>query len=162
MISSIAAITKNRVLAKNGGLPWRLKTDKEYYHDKVRDHIAVVGSTTYPQLNADLTNREIIVMTHEPNYRAPNATVVHSVDEALRHIPNDQEVFVLGGGQVFAAMLPHTDRLYLTEIDAVLDGDVFFPNFDRSQWREVSREHHTADKDNEYDFDFVIYDRNWN
>nr|AIA18624.1 Dihydrofolate reductase [uncultured bacterium] len=159
MISFIAAITKNHVMAKNGGLPWELKTDKEYYHAKVRGHIAIVGSTTFPQLNEGLTDREIIVLAHDLDYHPAGATVVHSVDEALKYTHTTEEIMVLGGGQVFKGMMPYADRMYLTEIDIELDGDVFFPEFDRSEWIETSREHHEKDKDNEYDFDFVVYDR---
>jgi dihydrofolate reductase len=159
MISFVVAITKNFVMAKNGGLPWELKTDKEYYHDKVRGHVGIVGSTTFPQLSPDLTNREMIVLSNDPNYHPQGATVVHSVQEALQHAPTDEEVIVIGGGKVFESMLPYADRMYITEIDAILDGDVFFPRFDHSEWREISREHHAKDADNEYDFDFVVYDR---
>ena len=159
MISFIVAITKNYVMAKNGGLPWDLKTDKDYYHDKVRGHIAIVGSTTFPQLSPDLTGRQMIVLSNDPDYHPDGATVVHSVEEALPYTETNEEVFVIGGGKVFASMLPYADRLYVTEIDAELDGDVFFPRFDRSEWLEVSREHHTKDADNEYNFDFVVYDR---
>jgi dihydrofolate reductase len=159
MLSFIVAITKNHVMAKNGGLPWELKTDKEYYHAKVRGHIAIVGSTTFPQLNEGLTNREIIVLAHDPAYHPEGATVVHSIEEALRRTHITEEIFVLGGGQVFRQMLPYADRIYLTEIDAELDGDVFFPEIDPHDWTEISREHHEKDQDNEYNFDFVVYDR---
>lgn len=159
MISFIAAITKNHVMAKNGGLPWELKTDKEYYHAKVHGHMVIVGSTTFPQLNEGLTDREMIVLAHDPSYHPTGATIVHSVDEALEHTHTSEEIMVLGGGQVFKGMMPYADRMYLTEIDIELDGDVFFPEFDRNEWAEISREHHEKDEDNEYDFDFVVYDR---
>jgi len=159
MISFVVAITKNFVMAKNGGLPWHLKTDKQYYLAKVRGHIMVVGSTTYPQLSPDITDREKIVLSNDPRYQPEGVTVVHSAQEALEHIQTDEEVMVIGGGKVFASMLPYADRMYITEIDATLDGDVFFPRFSRDEWQEVSREHHVKDADNEYDFDFVVYDR---
>ena len=159
MISFIAAITKNNVMAKNGGLPWHLEADKRYYHDKVRDHVIVVGSTTYPQLHEGITDKQRYVLSRDLNYHPAGAIVVHSVNEMLPLLPTNEEVYVLGGGQVFAAMLPYADRLYLTEIDTELDGDVFFPEFDHSEWREVSRKHHDADASNEYGFDFVVYDK---
>ena len=159
MISFIVAITKNHVMARKGELPWHLKADKDYYHAKVHDHIAIVGSTTFPQLDPELTDREIIVLADDPNYHPAGATVVRSFDEALEHTHTREEIMVLGGGQVFKGMLPYADRLYVTEIDAELEGDVFFPEFDRRQWAETSREHHEKDEDNEYNYDFVVYDR---
>lgn len=157
MISFVVAITKNYVMARDGGLPWNLKTDKEYYRNKVKGHIAVVGSTTYEQLSPDLTDREIIVLTRDPDYHPDGVTVAYTIEEALPK--TDEEVMVIGGGQVFAAALPYADRMYITEIDAELQGDVFFPRFNHDEWREISREHHAKDADNEYDFDFVVYDR---
>nr|AIA11821.1 Dihydrofolate reductase [uncultured bacterium] len=157
MISFIVAITKNHVMARDGGLPWHLKTDKEYYRAKANGHIVVMGSTTFEQVGTSITNREIIVLTRDSSYHPDGVTVAHSIQEALPK--TDEEVMVLGGGQVFAAALPYADRMYITEIDAELQGDVFFPQFNRDEWREVSREHHRKDADNEYDFDFVVYDR---
>lgn len=162
MISFIAAITKNRVLAKNDKLPWKLPTDLAFYHGKVEGHVTIMGRRTFDVIKEHLTNRERIVITKadEP-INAPDVTVVHSIQEALEAVRKyeDEEVIVVGGGQVFTEMLPDADRLYLTEIDATLDGDVFFPEFDHSQWNETSREHHTKNDRDQYDFDFVVYDR---
>ena len=159
MISFIVAITKNHVMARKGELPWHLKTDKGYYHAKVHGHVAIVGSTTFPQLDPELTGREMIVLADDPNYQPAGATMVHSIEEALEHTHTSDEIFVLGGGQVFKGMLPYADRLYVTEIDTELEGDVFFPEFDHQEWLETSREHHEKDEDKEYDYDFVVYDR---
>lgn len=159
MISFIVAMTENRVMAKNGKLPWEIPTDKTYYRAKVHGHPVIVGSTTFPQLSPGLTDREMIVLSRDPNYHAPGARIVHSPEEAMQYVDPEEETFVIGGGQVFAALLSYADRLYITEIDTELDGDVFFPEFDHAQWREVSREHHAKNSQDQYDFDFVIYDR---
>jgi len=162
MISFIAAITKNNVLAKDDKLPWRLPTDLAYYHATVEGHVTIMGRKTFDVVKKHLTNREKVVITgsDEP-IQSNGVTVVHSIDEALRiaHSYGDEEVMVIGGGMIFTEMLPYADRLYLTEIDVTLDGDVFFPEFDHSEWTETSREHHTKNDRDQYDFDFVVYDR---
>lgn len=162
MISFIAAITQNHVMAKDNKLPWRLPTDLAYYHAKVEGHVTIMGRKTFEVVKSHLTNREKVVITQtDASFHPYDVKVVHSIDEALgvAHSYADEEVMVIGGGQVFAEMLPFADRLYLTEIDATLDGDVFFPEFDHDEWAETSREHHTKNDRDQYNFDFVVYDR---
>lgn len=158
MISFIVAVSKNNVIGRKNKLPWRQKTDYQYYKNLARGHIVAMGRTTFELVGRSITDREIIVFARDPDYHPDGVTVSHNIEQGLPE--TSEEVMVLGGAQIYQQALPYTDRMYITEIDAVIpDGDAFFPEFDRSEWREVSREHHTADENNDYDYDFVVYDR---
>jgi len=158
MISFIVARSKNNVIGRKNKLPWRQKTDYEFYKNKAFGHIAVMGRTTFELVGRSITDKQIIVLARDETYHPDGVTVAHSIQQGLPK--TDEEVMVLGGAQIYAAALPYIDRMYITEIDAVIpDGDAFFPEFDRTQWRETSREHHRADDRNQYDYDFVVYDR---
>jgi dihydrofolate reductase len=158
MISFIAAVSKNNVIGRKNKLPWRQKTDYEYYKNKAHGHIAAMGRATFELVGRSITDKQIIVFARDGNYHPDGVTVAHSIQEGLPK--TDEEVMVLGGAQIYTQALPYADRMYITEIDAVIDdGDAFFPEFNHEQWREVSREHHTKDDRNQYDYDFVVYDR---
>jgi dihydrofolate reductase len=158
MISFIVAVSKNNVIGRKNKLPWRQKTDYEFYKNKAAGHIAVMGRKTFELVGRSITDKQIIVLARDESYHPDGVAVVHDIKLALPE--TDEEVMVLGGGEIYRQALPYTDRMYITEIDVVIpDGDTFFPEFDHSEWRETSREHHTADDRNQYDYDFVIYDR---
>lgn len=158
MISFIVAVSKNNVIGRKNKLPWKQKTDYQHYKNLANHHIVAMGRKTFELVGRSITDREIIVFALEPDYNPEGVTVARSIESALTE--TDEEIMVLGGAQIYKQALPHADRMYITEIDAVIpDGDAFFPEFDRSQWREVSREHHEADDDNDHPYDFVVYDR---
>lgn len=166
IISLIAALTQNRVIGKNNDLPWHLPDDMKYFMNTTKGHAVIMGRKNYDSLPAKfrpLRERHNIVISAQPNYTAPGATVVSSwgaaLAEATAHTEPDEELFVIGGAQIYNLAMPAADRLYLTEIQTTLDGDTFFPVVDRSEWIEKSRVHHPADSRHAYAFDFVIYDR---
>lgn len=164
IVSLIAALTRNRVIGKNNDLPWHLPDDMKYFVATTRGHAVIMGRKNYDSLPPKfkpLPNRLNIVVTHNKSFQAPECTVVNSVNDAFAaaqmHV--NPEVFVIGGAEIFRQALPSANRLYLTEIDAVIDGDVFFPEFVNNNWREVSRRKHPADARHPYPFDFVVYHR---
>jgi len=158
MISFIVAVSKNNVIGRKNKLPWRQKTDYEFYKNKAAGHIAVMGRKTFELVGRSITDKQIIVLARDKNYHPAGVTVVHSIEQALPE--TNEEVMVLGGGEIYRLALPYADRMYITEIDVVIpDGDTFFPEFDRNEWREVSRTHHVKDERNQYDYDFVVYER---
>jgi dihydrofolate reductase len=148
MVSLIAALTKNHVIGKDNDLPWHLPDDMKYFMRTTLGHAVIMGRKNFDSSQA--------------GYQAPGAIVVSSWDQALAEAmrTNDKdEIFVIGGAQIYKLALPHADRLYLTEIDTTLDGDTFFPAFEKSEWKERSRVHHAADSKHAFAFDFVVYDR---
>lgn len=158
MISFIVAVSKNNVIGRKNKLPWKQKTDYQYYKNLAMGHVVAMGRTTFELVGRSITDKEIIVFARDPDYQPAGVTVAHDIAQGLPQ--TDEEVMVLGGAQIYAQALPFTDRMYITEIDAVIpDGDAFFPEFDHSEWVETSREHHEADENNQYPYDFVVYDR---
>lgn len=164
IISLIAALTKNRTIGKNNDLPWHLPDDMKYFMQTTKEHVVIMGRKNYesiPEKFRPLPNRINVVVTRQPDFIAPNCHLVHSLEEAFTFAKSlkASEIFVIGGAEIYAQALPKANRLYLTEIDARLDGDTFFPELDKNEWREVSRKHHDADARHPYAFDYVIYDR---
>lgn len=164
IISLIAAVSKNKVIGKDNDLPWNLPDDMKYFMQTTSRHHVIMGRKNYesiPEKFRPLPNRTNIVVTHQRDYDAPGCTVVHSIESALAvaREGNDDEIFIIGGAAIFSQSLSFTQRMYLTEIHAIVEGDILFPEYDPSDWTEISRKHHPADERHAYPFDFVIYER---
>jgi dihydrofolate reductase len=163
-ISLIAALSKNRVIGKNNDLPWRLPDDMKHFMQTTRGHVVIMGRKNYeslPQKFKPLPERTNIIVTHQKDYQAPNCLITHSLDQAIEGARkfHPEEIFIIGGAEIYAQSLSQAHRLYLTEIDAIIEGDTYFPLFDKTQWIEKSRKHHAADARHAYAFDFVVYER---
>ncbi len=156
-LALIAAVARNGVIGVNNALPWRLPDDLRYFKALTLGHPIVMGRKTWESLPGLLPGRTSVVITRDPAYRAEGATVVHSLEEALAVSAETDEIFVVGGADLYAQALPRADRLYLTEIQADYAGDARFPAFQRDAFREVSREVRRAESGLEYHF--VVYDR---
>ncbi len=164
IISFIAALTRNQVIGKNNDIPWSLPDDMKYFMQTTKSHYVIMGRKNYdslPEKFKPLPNRTNIVVTRQSTFSARGCTVVHSVDDAVRlaRTGGEREAFIIGGAEIFKVSFPMADRLYLTEIDGEVEGDVFFPAWDRSKWNEISRHHHSSDERHAFAFDFVIYER---
>lgn len=133
-VSMIAAVGKNLELGKNNNLIWHFKEDMKFFKDTTMGHTVVMGRKTFESLPKALPGRKNIVISSNAEYQAQGATVVTSVEEALQ-IADNEEVFVIGGGKIYAEFLPYADKLYLTEIDAeCADADTYFPQFNKSDY----------------------------
>lgn len=164
IVSLIAAHARNRAIGKNNDLPWHLPNDMRYFMETTQGHCVIMGRKNYeslPHKYRPLANRTNIVVTRQSNFEAFGCTVVHSFADALQEAKqkNETEVFVIGGAEIYTQALPVADRLYLTEIDALVEGDTFFPVVDYAAYKEVSRKHHASDAKHAYAFDFVVYER---
>ncbi len=164
VVSAIAALSKNRVIGKNNDLPWRLPDDMRFFMETTKGHHVVMGRKNYDSLHPKfkpLPHRTNIVITRQQNFQAPGCIVMHAVEPAIELARKnaDDECFIIGGAEIYRLAMPYTTRLYLTEIDAEIDGDTMFPEIAGKDWREVSRVHHPADERHVYAFDFVIYER---
>jgi dihydrofolate reductase len=163
-VSLVAAVASNGVIGKNNDLPWHLPDDMKFFMETTKGHYVILGRKNYeslPKKYQPLPNRTNVVVTRQKDYEAPGCLVVDSINKALTLARDngESEVMVIGGSAIYAASLPAADRLYLTEIDAAVDGDVRFPDYNRSEWKEVSRIHHRKDERHVYAFDFVLYER---
>ena len=133
-VSMIAAVGKNLELGKNNDLIWHFKEDMRFFKDTTMGHTVVMGRKTFDSLPKALPGRKNIVISSNAEYQAQGATVVTSVEEALQ-IADNEEIFVIGGGKIYAEFLPYADKLYLTEIDAECDdADTYFPQFNKSEY----------------------------
>lgn len=165
-LSLIWAMTRNRVIGRDNDLPWSLPADMKHFMITTRGHPVIMGRRTFESMDRKpLPRRTNIVVTRTPGYEAPGALVVESLDAALAvaraqcAADGVDEAFVTGGAGLYAEALPLADRLYVTVIDADLDGDTFFPELDWRLWREVDREVHPADERHAYSFVISRYER---
>ncbi|MCU0419530.1 MAG: dihydrofolate reductase [Cyclobacteriaceae bacterium] len=164
IVSLIAALTQNRVIGKDNDLPWSLPDDMKYFMETTLHHHVIMGRKNWdsiPLKYRPLPKRTNIVMTRQVSFTATGAHVVNTMADAwaLAARAHEPEVFVIGGAEIYQLALPQAHRLYLTEIQTVLAGDTYFPTFEASSWREVSRKHHPIDARHRYAFDFVVYER---
>jgi dihydrofolate reductase len=163
-ISLIAALAENRVIGKNNDLPWSLPDDMKYFMETTKGHHCIMGRKNYdsiPEKFRPLANRTNIVVTRQQVFAAPGCVVVNSIESALdlARERSEVEAFIIGGAEIYKQSLPFADRLYLTEIKAIIDGDTYFPPVNSSEWETVSRRSHAADAKHPYAFDFVVYQR---
>jgi dihydrofolate reductase len=158
-LSLIVAMTRNGVIGRAGGLPWRLSADLKRFKSLTMGHHIIMGRKTFDSIGRALPGRTTIVLTRRVGYSATAVLVAQSLDAAIRQVAGDEEVFVIGGSEIFLQSLDLASRLYVTWVEANVEGDTYFPEMDWSKWREVSSERHSADSKNEYDTTFCIYDR---
>jgi dihydrofolate reductase len=164
IVSMIAALSKNRVIGKDNDLPWKLPDDMKFFMDTTRGHHAIMGRKNYdsiPPKFKPLPDRTNIVVTRQKKFEAPGCKVVDSIEKGLKIAmeSNEPEAFIIGGAEIYKLALPYAHRLYLTEIDAIIEGDTYFPPFDGTEWIETSRVHHGKDGRHAYSFDFVTYEK---
>jgi dihydrofolate reductase len=151
----------NRAIGTKNQLPWagQMKTDMRRVKEMTTSNAIIMGRKTFDAIGRALPNRQNIVVTHRP-FEAQDVTVVGTLEEAYEAVELGKDIYVFGGGQIYEQALPVTDKIFATEIDATVhEADAYFPVLG-AEWREVSREHHSADADNSYDFDFVTYQKN--
>jgi dihydrofolate reductase len=156
-LALIAAVAKNGVIGANNTLPWRLPADLARFKALTLGHTVVMGRRTWESLPRALPGRQNVVVSRNVDLAAVGADVVHSFDEALEAAAMPPPVFCIGGAGLFREAMAHADVLYMTEIDREFAGDVHFPRFDRSQWRETAREQ--ARSADGWTYAFVIYER---
>lgn len=163
-IAMIAAIGENFVIGKDNDMIWHLPDDMKFFMNKTTGHHVIMGRKNYeslPKKYRPLPNRTNIIITRQENYKADECFVVNSLKAALEIARQDEdpEAFIIGGGEIYKLAFDQADTLYLTEIQASFEGDAYFPDFDKSEWLEVTRTHHPADAKHDYAFDFVTYKR---
>ncbi len=159
IITLIAARARNGVIGRNNQMPWRIPGEQAYFKRMTMGHPIVMGRKTWESIGRPLPGRRSIVVTRNRAYTATGADVVGTLDDALLLASAADEVFVIGGGQLFAEAMPRAKRMLLTEIDADFDGDTFMPAPDRAQWRETRRERHPPAGDRTFGYSFVVYER---
>lgn len=161
LISAIAALTRNRVIGKDNQIPWYLPADLKFFKRTTQGHHIIMGRKNYQSIGKPLPKRTNVVITRDPFFISTGCVVVHSIEEALKVAQDngEEEAFIIGGGQIYEQAMPYVQRLYLSEIDVELDGDVFFPEIDYDNWKVVDEDFHAPDERNAYPFTVRIYER---
>ena len=160
ILALIAACARGGVIGVENRLPWHLPEDMKFFRETTRGKPVIMGRKTWESLPAafrPLPGRLNIVVSRNPGFEAPGASVVASLPEALAAAGDAEIAFVIGGAELYRQALPLADRLVLTEIDQPYEGDAFFPDFDRSLWHETAREPRVAESG--LPFAFVTYER---
>ncbi len=156
-LSIIAAVAANRVIGREGDLPWSLPDDMKWFMQTTTGHAVITGRRNFESYGRPLRNRTNIVITRQTNWSAEGVLVAHDLDEALKLAGPD--AFVIGGQDIYELALPRVDRMYLTHVHAQVEGDRFFPVFDESDWRISTLREHPADERHAYSFTIKLYER---
>lgn len=160
MISIIAAVAANGVIGSGNAMPWHISEDFRRFKAITMGHPIVMGRKTFESLGRPLPGRTNVVVTRNPAYGAPEGVlVVGSLDEAMALFPADEEVFIIGGGEIYREAMSIADKLYITRVYAPFDGDTTFPYIPADEWRVVSREAHERGEKFPHPFEFVDYAR---
>jgi len=165
IIAIVVARAENGAIGIGGDLPWRLSTDLKQFRKVTLDKPVIMGRRTFQSLPRVLDHRLNVVLSREPSFVAPGAIVAGSLEEGLAHARRAakqagvDEIMVIGGDDVFRAIMPLAKRIYLTEVHASPHADTWFKDFNLKDWRELSRERHEPGPKDEYPFSFVVLER---
>ncbi|HZY39362.1 MAG TPA: dihydrofolate reductase [Mucilaginibacter sp.] len=158
IISQIAAMSDNRVIGKDNRLLWHMPNDLKHFKNTTSGHTVIMGRKTFDSVGKPLPKRRNIIITRQ-NITIEGCEVVHSIEAALALSKGEAEVFIVGGAEIYKQALRLTNRIYLTIIHHHFDGDSFFPELSKNDWKEVSHENHPADEKNAFPYSFVTFDR---
>ncbi len=136
---------RNRVIGKDNKLPWKLSADLKRFKGITSGKPVIMGRKTFESIGRPLPNRLNIVITRDNNYKADGCIAVDSAEKALKAAGNASEAMVIGGEQIFRMFLPEASRMYLTFIDADFEGDAYFPEYNKNEWKEIFKEEHESD-----------------
>lgn len=159
MIILIAAAAQNNALGKDNQMLWHLPADFRRFKALTSGHHIIMGRKTFESLPGMLPNRTHIIVTRQSDFSVPGCIIANSLEDAIELAPADEDVFVIGGAQIYRQALPIADRVELTRVHTTLDADAYFPELDPAQWKLVSIEEHPTDERHAYAFTFETYDR---
>ena len=159
IISLIVAMDRQGVIGAGGALPWHLSDDLRHFKAITMGKPLIMGRKTHESIGRPLPGRRNFVLTRQRDYTAQGCVICHDVEAALAACAGFEEVVVMGGASLYELFLPRADRIYLTRVQAEVDGDVWFPPFDESGWNEVERQQRQADERNEYPYTFLVLER---
>lgn len=157
LVSLIVAYAKNRVIGINNTLPWHLPEDLKRFKALTTGHHIIMGRKTYESLGRLLPNRVTVIVTRNKSYQVPGALVANSLQDAIKLCKNDDEVFIIGGAELYKEGLKIAQQLYITEVDLQVQGDAFFPAFEPKDWQETAREKHVSEKG--FAFSYLVLKR---
>jgi len=156
-LSIIVAVAKNRVIGINNTLPWHLPEDLKRFRALTMGHHIIMGRKTYESLGRLLPGRTTVIVTRNKDYQVEGALVANSLEAAITLCKDDDEIFLIGGAELYQGGLKLSNKLYITELDLQVDGDAHFPQYPVEEWQQISREAHTSEQG--LSFSYVTYQR---
>ncbi|MEX0811817.1 MAG: dihydrofolate reductase [Chitinophagales bacterium] len=160
-ISSIAAVSENNAIGKDNDLMWHLPDDLKFFKKHTLGHPVIMGRKTYDSMGKPLPKRSNIVLTRNENFKAEGIEIFHDIKAAIDFAKtlDQEEVFIIGGAKIYEQAMPFVDRIYLTRVHGHFDGEVFFPELNKDEWKISSQEYHPADEKHALPFTFFILER---
>ena len=156
-ITLIAAVSENNALGKNNQLIWHLSEDLKRFKRLTQGHSIIMGRKTFESMPKALPNRKNIILTRNKGYKAQNAWVVHTIEEALKLTEGDSQPFIIGGGEIYKLFLYHADSIELTRVHGTFEADIFFPEIDYKNWELVEEEKHLSSENQPYDYSYLKF-----
>lgn len=158
-LSLIVAMSRNRVIGAGGKIPWHLPGELKLFKELTMGHHIIMGRKTWESIGRLLPGRTSVIVTRQRGYSVPGAIVAHTLQEAIAACGSDEEIFVIGGAEIFREALPLANRVYLTTVDADVPGDTSMPDFEGAGWRVQSSRSFPADERNRYPYTLAVHER---
>ena len=159
LLTMIAAAAENNALGKNNDLIWHISNDLKRFKRLTSGHAIIMGRKTFESMPKALPNRTNIVLTNKRDYQPEGALVVHSIEKALTLVKEDPQPFIIGGGEIYRLFMPYCDRIELTRVHHSFEADVFFPEIDLNQWKEIAREKVDATEEQPYHYSYITFEK---
>jgi len=161
IISTIVARAKNNVIGKDNDIPWYLPADLKYFKKITTGHHIIMGRKCFQSIGKPLPKRTNVIITQNPFFLVSNCYIANSVEESLQiaHDNGEEEAMIIGGGQIYELTKNLWDRMYITEVDAEIEGDIYFPKMNMDHWKISSKKDHSKDEKNEFDFSFLVFEK---
>ncbi len=156
-LTLIAAAAENNALGKDNDLVWHLPDDFKRFKQITSGHYIIMGRKTFESFPKPLPNRTHVIITRQKDYKADGCIVVNSLDEAIAACPQGEEVFVIGGGEIYKQSIGRADKIELTRVHTTVEADAFFPSIDNSKFKLVNEEYHPKDEKHEFDYTYKTY-----
>jgi dihydrofolate reductase len=157
MITIVAAAAENNALGKDNDLIWRLPDDFKRFKALTSYHHIIMGRKTFESFPKPLPNRKHVVVTRQENYQNEAIEVVHSLEEAIQFSSTEDQIFIIGGGEIYKQALPFANKIELTRVHGEFEADAFFPEIDEEKWDLVNSEFHDKDEKHKYSFSYLTY-----
>jgi len=159
MIILIAAVAQNNALGKDNQLLWHLPDDFKRFKNITSGHYIIMGRKTFESFPKPLPNRTHIIITRQKNYNPEGCIVVNSLNEAIQSCPKNEDVFIIGGGEIYKQSIPIADKIDITRVHNSFEADTFFPEIEIEKWQLIFEEFHSKDERHDFDFTFETYVR---
>ena len=155
----IVAVSENGVIGDKNQLPWHISADLKRFRKLTTGHHLILGRKTFESINRLLPDRTMVIVTRNSEYFFAGAKIASNLEQALLLAEEDPQPFIAGGAEIYRQSVPLVHRIHLTRVHCQIDGDTFFPEVDWADWKLVESERFDADKKNQYDYSFEVYDR---